>query len=94
MTGGMPPLANAACRDPQTAHLFATRVGGARIAERAAAVCNGCWDRPECLAWGIDHENSGIWGGHGSSGLKRLRQQFGVTLHEITGGHSLRGDTP
>lgn len=84
MTGRMPALANPACREPANAPLFVLRNGGGGHAARAAEVCNACWDRPECLAWGLEHERSGVWGGHGVTGLTRLRREFGIPLREIT----------
>jgi len=84
MTGPrMPELANAACRDPQVSGHFNTRRGGRLAASIAVQTCNTCWDRPECLAWGLQHERGGIWGGNGNKGLADLRKEFDIPLNEI-----------
>lgn len=92
MTGRMPVLANAACRDPQIAPLF-EELRGSR-GNDAKAACNRCWDRPECLAWGLEHEETGVWGSHGPQGLRRLRKQFGIPLHGITAVSGERAEMP
>lgn len=81
----MPELPNAACRDPQVADLFTGRiVGRSNNLEAAKRVCGSCWDRRDCLAWGLEHEVSGIWGGHAFTGLRALREEFGIPLQLIT----------
>jgi Transcription factor WhiB len=78
----MPVLANAACREPHIALLFEEPRGSR--GRDAKAACNRCWDRPECLAWGLEREDTGVWGSHGPAGLRRLRKRFGIPLREIT----------
>lgn len=78
MTDRMPYLANAACRG-----LKPTTV-----------LCGTCWDRPECLAWALEHEDTGIWGGHTPTGLNRLRAEFGIrldTIYASASGYAVRG---
>lgn len=62
MTIPMPQLPQAAC------------VG----TEPSKAVCAGCWDRPECLAWALEWGPDGFWGGYTMHGLASLRRQFGI----------------
>lgn len=83
MSGLMPDFPNAACREPGAEVHFYGRAGGG-IAS-ALRYCNRCWDRPECLAWGLEHETSGVWGGHSGSGLRAMRKDFGISVHVITG---------
>lgn len=75
-----PELPRAACRSPEAAAHFhqAGRAHGA-----AKRVCNRCPERPECLAWGLEHEKYGIWGGHGPDSRDEIRKRFGITLEEI-----------
>lgn len=50
------------------------------------ALCWTCWDRPECLAWGLEHEpNTGIWGGHDAKSRAQLRAKFGIELQPVQG---------
>ena len=67
MNARIPPLPNAAC---------------ART-EPTAALCDSCWDRPECLAWALENEISGFWAGHTQAELKKLRRDFGITCKPI-----------
>ena len=78
-----PRFDNAACRAPGLEPLFA-RGTQARELE---AVCGRCRDRPECLAWALEHEAHGFWGGHTAAARKRLRARFGIELEEIFAGH-------
>lgn len=80
MTTAMPALANAACRASGFDSLTAT---DAEI-DAAKSHCLRCWDRPECLAWGLKNEDSGLWGGHDAAGLQRLRTEFGIEFHAMT----------
>ena len=78
MSTRMPKLPNAACRAPANAHRFRRPMGPA--AAKAQEICAVCWDRPDCLAWALEYENSGVWGGHGPTGLGTLRREFGIRL--------------
>jgi hypothetical protein len=53
--------------------------------EPTKALCRSCYDRPECLAWSLDHEESGLWGGHTAAERRQLREQFGIQLRPIRG---------
>lgn len=79
----VPELPGAACRDPAAAALFAKNLAhiGNRVA--AKAVCNRCRARPECLAWALEHETTGIWGGAAPKELNEIRREFGITLEEL-----------
>lgn len=46
--------------------------------EPSETVCGRCWDRPECLAWAMESERTGFWGGYGMRGRARLRVEFGI----------------
>lgn len=59
-----PTLPQAACRNT-----VATR-----------ALCEGCHDRPECLIWGLEHNEPGLWGGHNVAERRELRRRFGIEL--------------
>lgn len=53
--------------------------------EPTEALCERCWDRPECLVWGLEHEGSGLWGGHTAGSRRQMRIDFGIRLQPITG---------
>lgn len=81
----MPALKDAACRLPENRARFNHVKGpGAQLAIR---VCRTCWDRPDCLAWALEYEDSGIWGGYGPTGLRQLRTEFGIAYQELTAGN-------
>jgi len=46
--------------------------------EPSPSVCGRCWDRPECLAWALESESSGFWGGHTGPARALLRLKFGI----------------
>ena len=81
MNARMPVLENAACRDPANAHRFRSTNGPA--ADKAKEVCAMCWARLECLAWALEYEDSSVWGGHGPTGLRQLRKEFGIRLAHL-----------
>jgi hypothetical protein len=43
------------------------------------ALCLRCFNRPECLTWGLEHDEPGLWGGHDTAERNKLRDQFGIT---------------
>ena len=53
--------------------------------EPTKALCERCHDRPECLAWGLDHEATGLWGGHTAYERRQLRSRFGIQIQPIRG---------
>lgn len=79
----MPALANAACRTPEAARTFELaqeRGGNSTSVRQAKAICARCWDRPECLVWGLENNEAvGIWGGHGGGSRYEMRKQFGIS---------------
>lgn len=78
MSDRMPDLPNAACRDSRL----------------TTELCDTCWDRPECLAWGLEHEPRDVWGGHGATSRQRIRAEFGIVLQPVfvtASGYSSRG---
>lgn len=46
--------------------------------EPSTTVCERCWDRPECLAWALESEKNGFWGGYTTHGRTTLRREFGI----------------
>lgn len=66
MTIPMPRLDQAAC------------IG----AEPKATLCERCWDRPECLAWALESERDGFWGGYTARARDTLRHKFGIPVPE------------
>lgn len=60
----------AACRGMDPDLFFPER--GESAAE-AKAVCAGCSVRAECLAYGIELNGQGVWGGTAESNRKRMR---------------------
>lgn len=63
----MPKLENAAC------------IG----TKPTDALCQSCWDRPECLTWALEYEPDGFWAGYKAIDRARMRAQFGITLLTI-----------
>ena len=49
-------------------------------AEPSEALCAGCWERPDCLAWALEEEKDGFWGGYSASGRAILRREFGIPV--------------
>ena len=41
-------------------------------------LCEHCYDRPECLVWGLEHNEPGLWGGHDFAERRELRAKFGI----------------
>jgi len=74
-----PRLENAACRAPKAAAVFAAE----RDAAAMKAVCETCWDRPECLAWALERERDGFWGGHDPHERAQVRRRFGIALRPL-----------
>lgn len=48
--------------------------------QRAIEICTSCARRLECLAYGLQNEAWGIWGGVTERGRKSLRRQFNIPL--------------
>lgn len=66
MTIDMPRLSQAACIS----------------SEPSKAVCRSCWDRPDCLAWALESETDGFWGGYSANERKDMRSRFGIPKPE------------
>lgn len=47
---------------------------------RAKRICNTCSKKTECLAYGLQHELWGIWGGFTERERKSLRRKFQIPL--------------
>jgi hypothetical protein len=47
---------------------------------RARRICSGCEKRIPCLAYGLQNEQFGIWGGYTERQRKSLRRKFGIQL--------------
>lgn len=65
----IPSLSNAACANT----------------EPTKALCERCYDRPECLIWGLEHEGNDLWGGHTAGSRRQMRRDFGIRLEPIRG---------
>jgi len=46
----------------------------------AKQICATCQNQMECLAYGLQHEVWGIWGGYTERERKSLRRKFKITL--------------
>lgn len=77
----LPRLERAECR--KTPELVDAFTRGAPLWLMAAA-CAACLDRPECLAWALEHERYGFWGGHSAERRSLLRRAYGIKLREPT----------
>lgn len=51
--------------------------------EPSTVVCGRCWDRPECLAWALESERVGFWGGYSAYDRRALRNEFGIPAPEL-----------
>lgn len=62
----MPPpprwMARAACADANVEMFYPGR-GEMRALARARAICEDCPVRQPCLAWALEHDERGVWGG-------------------------------
>lgn len=47
--------------------------------EPTTALCENCYDRPECLIWGLEHDEPGLWGGYDTAERRELRLTYGIT---------------
>lgn len=81
VTTARPELADAACRGKEDLYLKPLR--GSRLTTMRK-ICAGCWDRPECLTWALEHEEHGFWAGRGPKDLKKLRETYGIELTTTT----------
>ncbi len=75
----------AACRNAPTDVWFPAvafkRTGrpNTPIPPRAAAICDRCPVKPECLDYALRHNVDGIWGGTNEQGRFNLRRAAGIT---------------
>jgi hypothetical protein len=46
----------------------------------ALEACGACIVRTDCLLWGVEHEDSGIWGGLTARQRARMRRSAGIRL--------------
>lgn len=73
----MPVLEQAECRkDPKVAAAFADDAPHHVM----AAACAACVERPECLAWALEHEQWGFWGGYSETDRSKLRRTHHIAL--------------
>jgi hypothetical protein len=73
-----PDFPDAACADPDVdPEVFFPRAGGGWDAAVAYArgICAGCPERDRCLAWAVEHNERGVWGG--TSGPDRRSMKAG-----------------
>lgn len=81
MTLIRPRLEDAECRGREDLYLKSTP----NVAELKAmrAICGDCRDRPECLAYALEREPGGFWGGHSARERAALRRKYGIRLEPI-----------
>lgn len=48
--------------------------------KRAKEICSSCEQKIPCLAYGLQNEKFGIWGGFTERERKSLRRKFGIEL--------------
>lgn len=53
-----------------------------RSSELAKKICNTCERQIPCLAYGLQNERWGIWGGYTERERKSLRRKFGIRLNQ------------
>ncbi|MDQ3756508.1 MAG: WhiB family transcriptional regulator [Actinomycetota bacterium] len=61
-------MADGLCREYPEVEFFPEQGGDARPAK---TVCGRCVVRDECLAWAVEHDERGVWGG--TTRLERAR---------------------
>jgi len=66
-----------ACRGVDPDLFFPQTPEGVRVAKERCAACSLIY---ECLAWGLHHEEYGIWGGTTGRDRKRMRRAAGIKL--------------
>lgn len=76
-----PPLQFAACRGREDLFL-ASHLKQPAVKERQK-LCDHCFERPTCLAWALQHEEYGFWGGHDAKARTRLRERYGIVLRHL-----------
>lgn len=64
--------ADAACQG-KGAHIFYPDGKGPAVNNDAYTICDGCQVKPECLAYALENEPDGVWGGLS----ERARQKMG-----------------
>lgn len=84
MSSLRPRLEHAACRGRED--LYLKDSPRAPDYELMRKICGTCWDRPECLAWALEREERGYWGGHTPASRRQLRAKYGIELQPITTG--------
>lgn len=70
-----PRLDAAACRGARTEAFFAD-IGP--VAHAAKALCGRCHEQAACRAWGLAHEEFGIWGGLTARERHAIRRTEGL----------------
>lgn len=51
----------------------------------ALELCTHCPVRAECQAWGLRHENHGIWGGLSNRKRRKIRSALGISYEDPGG---------
>lgn len=70
----------AACKDQSVDWFFAT---SREEPVDALVLCAGCAVRAECLAYALEHESIGVWGGTSAKQRQKIRRRAGIKLREI-----------
>jgi hypothetical protein len=76
-----PRLDDAACRGREDLYLKSNPDRAELTVMRV--ICGDCLDRPECLAYALEREIGGFWGGHSARERTALRKKYGITLEPI-----------
>jgi WhiB family redox-sensing transcriptional regulator len=87
----------AACRGIETDEFYPDSPSELTVV--AAQTCTGCLVRTDCLMWGVEHEDHGIWGGLTEAQRARMRKAAGIRLdspqsHFPVGAHHDPEDPP
>lgn len=83
MSTFMPDLSRAACATPGGRLIF-DDINTSTV-PMARAICQDCPVIRECLAWGVLHEDFGMWGGHTKDQLRAERNRHGIQIQELNG---------
>lgn len=75
----------AACRGYRTS-IFVPSDGDTphAVDPTAAALCDGCPVRPDCLDYALNHTVHGYWGGTSERQRRRLRRLHGIVPTHLT----------
>jgi|SRR6056300_240857 len=70
--------------------LFITEKPRPSVVAEAKAMCAGCPVRKQCKAWGLAHEEFGVWGGLDAKERDEERKRIGLSVVEPMEAHLFR----